>query len=126
MGQQLREAPTGIVAGKGHGGGVLMNLRALELENFDGAQGQVKEDILVPAPVEVLQGLADAIVSNAGDLGAIQPQAALIQRHQPGGDFVHGLGSGQDIVDQDAKGLLDGQLDPVILLDVGGDEFRNP
>src|ERR1019366_7561407 len=115
MGQQLRQAPTGILAGKGHGRGVLMNLRALELENLDGAQGQVKEDILVPAPVEALQGVTDAIVSNAGDLGAIQPQAALIQWREPGGDLVHRLGRGQDIVDQDAKGLLDGQLDPWVL-----------
>jgi hypothetical protein len=67
--------------------------------------------------------LADAIVLNALGFGGIQPQAVLIERGHPSGDLIHRHGSGQNIVDQDAEGLLDGQLDPVVLLDIGADEL---
>ena len=103
-----------------------MNLGAVQPEDFDGAQGQVEEDVLVAAMVKTLQGLADAVVVQTARLGWLQPQALFIQRSQPVGEGVHRHGGGQDIVDQQAERSLNGQLDPLVLRNIGGDHFPDP
>lgn len=126
VGQFLRRLPTGVSAAEGHRGGVLVDLRAFQPKGLDGAQGLVEEDVLVAAVVETLQGLADAVVMNAADLRRLQSQAVFVQRGQPVGDGVHRHGGGQDIVDEQAERSLNGQLDPLVLRDIGGDHFPDP
>jgi hypothetical protein len=82
----------------------------------------VKEDILVTPEVKALQGLAETIVVKAIQARGVQAQAAFIEGGGPVGHLVKGFWDGQDIMNQDAKGLLDGQFEALILLDVGGDE----
>ena len=43
----------------------------------------------------------------------------------PIGDLIHRGRCGQDIMDQDTEGLLDRQLESLVLLNIGGDEFSN-
>ena len=93
-GQLLRRLPAGVLAGEGHRGGVLMNLRAFQPEGFDGAQGQVEEDILVASVIKAFQRLAGAVVVNAGDLLRFQSQALFVQGCQPVGQGVHRHGGG--------------------------------
>ena len=92
-----------------------MNPRALDLKHFDRSQSQVKKDVFVPALIKALQRLANTIIVNALDVRAIQTEGVFVQRRQPGGDLVHRRGRGQNIVDQNAEALLNGQLDPLVL-----------
>ena len=125
-GQGFRRLPAGIVAAESYRGGVLMDLRAVQPKGFDGAQGQVEEDVLVAAVVKTFQGLADAVVVQAGGFGCIQAQARFIQGRQPVGQGIQRHGGGEDIVDQQGEGALQRQLKPLVLWDVGGDQFGDP
>jgi hypothetical protein len=96
----FRRMPSLVSATERYGSRILVRARAIESEDFDAPEGQVKKYILVPAVVKRLQSAAHAVVMDHRRLPWVEPKMSYVQRSQPVRNLVHRHRRREDVVDQ--------------------------
>jgi hypothetical protein len=116
----------GVVATEGDGGGILVQLVEANVELADRSDDQSSQEAGAVGTVEVIEGPAETIVVERGQLIALQSEVFGYAAGSPGGEGVEGL-AGQEEIRQKyiqdrsrgKRGLAAGQGREVLLEEFG-------